>query len=519
MTVLEMDVCSIFLLEPDGETMTLYAHRGGAEMSAVVESVDPSRMNKCISFRAVSDMQPLLLDMSDAGAMHLPPFIAEENLQTMASTPLVSSGQTVGALNLGARRPGAIPPQGLELLTAIGQQIGVAVENAHLYRETERWAEELTLLHEVSVFLTSTFDPVIIYAQIAEQSAKLLGCPVANVFRWDEERREAVSISSYGTAGQKIESLQMLLGESGVLLDIIANRQIIAIEDAQTDPLVSFVWREKLNIRALLCLPVWGKGKPAGFLCMIEPHEPRQWRPGEIQLVDSFINRAAVALENANLHKQLEWAATLEERQRIAADMHDGLAQTLSYMGHKVDQVTELAEAGHTQDVLSECHYIRDTIDQAASQVRRSIASLQETPVPKRPLQDWLAEAASEFTKKSGGRPAAALVTDLSTPLFVSPSHVEQVLHVVQESLSNANHHAQAQRITITLERQNNRAMISVHDDGRGFDPASPPTDGREHFGFSIMRARAARIDGQLTIDSVLGQGTRVTLTWPLELG
>ncbi len=516
-TVLKMDVGSIFLLEPDGKTMTLCAHRGHTPMDTAVESIDPSRMNQCISFQAVTDIQPVLLDMSDANTKHPPSFIVEEGLQTMASTPLVSRGRTVGALNLGSRQPHAIPPQGLELLTAIGQQIGVAVENAHLYSETERWAAELALLHEVSVFLTSTFDPGTIYDQMAEQSAKLLGCPVSIIFRWDEERRVAAVISTYGLADQSIDGVQMLLGESGILLDLVADRLPIAIEDAQTDPLVSSFWREKLNIRAALCLPVWGKGKPLGFLCLIEPSEPRQWRPNEIQLVDSFINRAAIALENANLHKQLEWAATLEERQRIAADMHDGLAQTLSYMGHKVDQVTELAQAGRTPDLLDECDHIRDTIDQASREVRQSIATLQETPLPKRSLQDWLADVAGEFTKKHHGKIAAALVTKLNVPLFVPSNCIEQILYVVQEALTNANRHAQAQQIVITLERQGRQGIITVQDDGRGFDIESPPTDGRDHFGLSIMRARAARVDGQLEIDSSPGQGTRVQLIWTLE--
>jgi two-component system nitrate/nitrite sensor histidine kinase NarX len=88
---------------------------------------------------------------------------------------------------------------------------------------------------------------------------------------------------------------------------------------------------------------------------------------------------------------------------------------------------------------------------------------------------------------------------------------------VVQEALANANRHAQAQQIIVALERQNDRVMISVQDDGVGFDLGSPPTDGRDHFGLSIMRARAARIDGRLGVDSAPGQGTRVTLTWSLE--
>ena len=386
----------------------------------------------------------------------------------------------------------------------------------HLEELVMERTAELALLHEVSVFLTSTLDPVTIYDQMTEQSAKLLGCPVTSIFRWDEERREAVGVSSYGVDDLGGDGLQMLLGESDILSDLITHRQPIVIEDAQTDPRVSLLWREKFNIRALLCLPVWGKEKPLGFLCMIEPREPRHWRPNEVELVESFVNRAAVALVNAHLHKQLEWAAALEERQRIAAEMHDGLAQTLSYTGHRIDHAAELAEAGRVQEVLDECHHIRDAIDQASREVRQSIASLQESPLPRRPLQDWLTEIAGEFTENGG--PVATLVTRLTAPLFLPPSHVEQVLRVVQEALLNAGRHAQAQQIIISLERQGDQVTVMVEDDGRGFDVNSPPMDGRDHFGLSIMRARAARIGGQLEIDSSPGQGTRAILTWSLEL-
>jgi len=403
----------------------------------------------------------------------------------------------------------------MELLTAIGQQIGVAVENARLYQETERWAEGLALLHEVSVFLTSTFDSVTIYEQIAEQSAKLLDCPATSIFQWDEERQEATHVSGYGMDDVTTEGLKMLLNESGILSDIIAHRRSIAVEDAQVDSRLSSVWREDFNIRAFLCLLVRSKDKSLGFLCMIDQHEPRRWRLGEIKLIESFVNRAAVALENANLHRQLEWAAALEERQLIAAEMHDGLAQTLSYMGHRIDHVAELAEADRPKAVLDECSVIRNTIDQASREVRQSIASLQQSPLPRKPFQIWLAEVVDEFS--SSGGPVVTVSTRLRDPLFLPTSCVEQVLRVVQEALLNACRYAQAEQVVVSLEKWGNQIKVAVEDNGQGFDPDSVPRDGRDHFGLSIMRARATRIGGQLEVDSAPGLGTRVTLNWSMN--
>ena len=513
LAILEMDAGCIFLLEPDGETMTLKMYQGGASEDEFDEYSRQQCLCKGISVQAVTGMKPVVLDVSGdhAGGCGTS-FVGEEGIQILISTPLVSKGRAVGVLTLGTRQHHTFQSHEMELLTAIGQQIGVAVENARLYQETERWAEELALLHEVSVFLTSTFDSITIYDQIAEQSAKLLDCPATSIFQWDEERQEAVHVSGYGVDDLVIENLGTLLNESGILSEVIAHRWSIAVEDAQIDPRLSSVWREDFKIRAFLCLPVRSKGKPSGFLCMIDQYEPRRWRLGEIKLIESFVNRAAIALENATLHKQLEWAAALEERQLIAAEMHDGLAQTLSYMGHRIDHVAELMDAGHTQAVLDECHRIRNTIDQATQQVRQSIASLQQSPPPRKPFQEWLAEVVDEFTASGG--PAVTLSTRLKEPLFLPPSQVEQVLRVVQEALLNASRYAQAEQVIVSMEKWGDQIKVMVEDNGQGFDPGLTPQDGRDHFGLNIMRARAARIGGQLEVDSAPGLGARVTLSW-----
>jgi signal transduction histidine kinase len=89
-------------------------------------------------------------------------------------------------------------------------------------------------------------------------------------------------------------------------------------------------------------------------------------------------------------------------------------------------------------------------------------------------------------------------------------------LRVVGEAVLNARRHAGAGRVGVRLEQANGEASVTIEDDGRGFDPAAPLA-GSQHFGMSIMRARAERLGGRLAVKSAPGQGTRVTLTWPLE--
>ena len=432
----------------------------------------------------------------------------------LVSTPLLSKGRALGALSLGSRQRGSVRPEDLELLTAIGQQIGMAVDNANLYQEADYWAKELAMLHQVSVFLSTTLVPEEVHDHITEQSVKLLGCESALLFRWDGNNRQATGASAYGVNGTPVADQHLDLDDCPLLEEMLAGRHSTPIVDAEADPRVPESWRRDWGVRGLLCVPVWGAEEPLALLFMIERSAPRNWRSGEIELVESFVNRAAIALENAYLHKRLEWAAALEERQRIAAEMHDGLAQTLSYLTLRSYQATELIEEGLVEEALAEHENIQDAISQATTEVRRSIASLQESPPPRRPFQEWLAEIVQEADK--AGEAQVGLVLQTEEPLFLPADHLEQAVKVLQEALVNVNNHAAAVRVDVRLARQDGMILLSVEDDGQGFDPEISPSDGREHFGLSIMRARAARIGGQVEIESAPGKGTRLVLRWPL---
>jgi GAF domain-containing protein len=394
LAVLDMQPGFVFLQEPDEQRLVLEIQRGQVSPDLLRQEQCPWRR---VSIDAIARMRAVVLPLSGYPQQALSSCVVDKGICTLVSTPLVAKGRAVGAMTLGTSRPDAIQPSGLELLTAIGQQVGVAIENARLYQEAERWAEELALLHQVSLFLTSTLDAERIYDQTAEQAAKLMGCQTAFVVSWDGERPGVEIISCYGLDESNSEFLRTQPGISGLLPDLAADHQSTAIGNAQADPRVPSSWRERFQVEALLCTPIWGAEKPLAYLFLIDQQTSRQWRPAELELIESFVNRAAVALVNAHLHKQLEWAAALEERQRIAADMHDGLAQTLGLLGLRADRASGLIAAGSDGEAMDELIHIREAVGEASGQVRRSIASLQEPPPPRRSLQDLLTDLLEQF--------------------------------------------------------------------------------------------------------------------------
>jgi len=232
-------------------------------------------------------------------------------------------------------------------------------------------------------------------------------------------------------------------------------------------------------------------------------------------LLARLASAAAVAIENARLYEQAEHLAALEERQRIAASMHDGLAQSLDALGLLLEQASDRLENGACDQAGEILNSARRDLRQASGEVRRTIASLQEEPLQPRSLQEQLRELIQQQVMEAG--PAIDWQVEMEGALFLPSEDACQILGIVQEALVNTRRHAGARKITLELEQREAQGWLNITDDGCGFDPAASPADGRPHFGLQILAARAAHLGGELTIDSAPGKGTRISLTWPLR--
>jgi PAS domain S-box-containing protein len=136
LAALDIKVGGIYLMDPDGETLTLRVYRGVSDK--VAKGLQHVKLGEGLSGRAAAEKQPIILDVQDYPSERLAPYILREGLQSLASVPLLAAGQAVGAMNLSARRPRAFSPEELTLLTAIGQQLGSAVHNARLYEAVQQ---------------------------------------------------------------------------------------------------------------------------------------------------------------------------------------------------------------------------------------------------------------------------------------------------------------------------------------------------------------------------------------------
>lgn len=233
------------------------------------------------------------------------------------------------------------------------------------------------------------------------------------------------------------------------------------------------------------------------------------------QLLAIYARDATLTLEHIALQQQLEHFAVMGERGRIARDLHDGLVQSLAgiafHLEYYRDQLGPEATA-----VRAGFDGMASAVKEALHEARSMIHELRREPSPEN-LADVLHDLVDRAAAKTS-LSIVATITDESLP--VSRAQAGVLLRIAQEALQNVIKHARATQVRLTLIRAQDAVTLRMRDDGRGFSPANPTAEVRDdaaHFGLVGMAERAAMHGGELTIDSAPGNGTTITLVFPVS--
>lgn len=297
----------------------------------------------------------------------------------------------------------------------------------------------------------------------------------------------------------------------GVAVRVVENTQTVTTD-------VMCVNCRFLNYQSGVCTatPLHARDKTLGALCVVRP-EAHQFDPDEVRALSLLANSAAIAINNARLiqveHKQTKQAAILTERNRLAAELHDNLAQTLSFLNLKSDQLSDLIIENDSETAGEELAHMKTAIQTAYGQVRAALVELQEPTSPLGDLADDLAACLHAFETETH-IPAKLTIPD-PVPLLLSRAIHTQALHVVREALVNIRRHAHARKVWVAVTRKNGDIYLSVEDDGQGFDLNE--AKGNNHLGLTIMRARVERSGGALHITATPNQGTQITAQFPVK--
>jgi two-component system nitrate/nitrite sensor histidine kinase NarX len=268
------------------------------------------------------------------------------------------------------------------------------------------------------------------------------------------------------------------------------------------------------RVRSCLVLPLKHGSEIAGMLC-VGSFEEHTFSSEEHDLVTALAAQAALTLEHSRLDAEVQRLAILDERARIARDIHDGLAQTVSLLYLKIRQAQAMIPPDQIAPIGNALEEMASISAAAYDEVRQSIYGLRTMVSATLGFVPTLTELLHEFSVQNSI--LVKLAADGAETVRLSPASELQVIRIVQEALNNVHKHAQVDRAGVRVERKESWLSVSVQDDGLGFDPAKLATPDGLHFGLQGMRERAEGLGGKLEIVTAPGKGTRVVVLLPPE--
>jgi two-component system nitrate/nitrite sensor histidine kinase NarX len=260
---------------------------------------------------------------------------------------------------------------------------------------------------------------------------------------------------------------------------------------------------------AMAAIPICSKNQVLGVLTLFFD-SMRILGAHEIRLLEAIGLHLGMVIENLHLVVREKEMAVSEERNLLAQELHDSIAQTLAFLNIQAQMLKESLRKGQLDAAATELAMMGEGIQESYDNVRELLGHFR-IKVDHAELDDAIRSALEKFEGQTGVRTSFRKEGDGIVPAAASTI---QVLHIIQEALSNVRKHAGASAVDVTM-RGDTAFSITIRDDGKGFKPAEVMEEGGSHVGIGIMRERAHRIGARLELDAAPGCGTCVTLVLP----
>lgn len=464
----------------------------------------------------------------------------------VVGVPIWWHGAMIGVVGVGtaprAERPDEQPrtrPLGdddIEALTLFARHAAIAIVNARRYEEERQRSERLALVARVAHLVTADLQLDDLLRSAADAIHEILGFPNVGIGLIDPDDPRTLVIRTLGGHFKTlIEGEHRIPITAGLMGAAVRTREVVLINDVANDPRYITPPGSE-GIRAELAIPILTGERVKGVL-NVESTEPLSDADAAILVV--IADQLAVAIENARLYATAQQVAVLEERQRLARELHDAVTQHLASVALMAQTLSptygrDAAEGDRrarrlvevSQAALVEMRALMDELRPARTR-RDGTPNAAGSALPSDPAAEpWLARVRRNGLAHALGRLAEDATRD-GTPVGIEvgayapqPAACEEALfRIAQEALANAVKHARADHVSLRLDTRDGSTVLAISDDGVGLGASTLPVwpvGVSGGLGLATMRERAAAIGAALRIDSGKGSGTSIEVVVPL---
>jgi PAS domain S-box-containing protein len=445
---------------------------------------------------------------------------------TEIDLPLIRAGGERHVQGVNLRKDGSVFPidlrqtvftyQGKPHMLCVIRDITEQVQAQQLLEQrVEERTRELSSLLEISHTVASTLQLEPLLGLILDQLKTVVDYTGSAILAAENE--ELIILDNRSPI-QEVQLMQLRfpLKDLGPIWETMISRETIIMPDVRDDTYLAQAFRTALGqlgettfsyVRACMIVPLSLKDQVIGMLVLTSSNE-EAFTPHHAALALAIANQAAVAIENARLYEQAQTLAAIEERQRLARELHDSVSQAL--YGISLGVHTARMQLDHDpKDLAESLDYVLELAEAALIEMRALIFELRPESLETEGLVTALTKQAAALHARHG----ILVKLDLGQEPGITVKVKQDLYRIAQETLHNTVKHARASQVELKLDQTNEVVMLEIRDNGRGFDTsASFPG----HLGLHSMQERVKSLGGELLIESAPGQGTRIRAQVPV---
>ena len=432
-------------------------------------------------------------------------------MHTFLGVPVNLRGVAYGNLYLTEKAGDAdFTQEDEEIVTLLAGQAAVAIENARLYESATRWSQQLESLMEVGAALARETELPKLLELIARRLRELIGARLVVIGVPSGEDSLRIDAADGEDADEFLGMrLERASSKSGRVLDRRRSERLDSLID---DPEVDREFARRMGMRAALFVPLLVVDRAIGVIQAFDKlAADRRFSNEDLRVAEMFAAQAGIAVDTATRVARDAFQRAVEgqelERRRLARELHDETGQALTSILLGLRSLEER----RSDDVDEAVSQLRELVVQTLQDVRRLAVELRPTALDDFGLAPALERLTSTFAEQTG------TVVEIESQLGEErlPADVETVLYrIVQEALTNVVKHAQADHVSIVLQRKEGIVTTVIEDDGRGFAPGDQGDGG---LGLVGMKERVELVNGRLEIESSEGSGTTLVVEVPLR--